>query len=142
LVEPPDFQDPCPTPTTTRHPTQIRNATKPGSLLKDAISIRTWAQWDDAVPGFVEIGLVGHEGGNAVEDHCYTLTVTDIATGWTEECSVKNKAQKWVFKTLLEITEAFPIPGIDSDWGVPPTFREAERRGRFGLHYPSSAALV
>jgi hypothetical protein len=43
-----------------------RSHTKPGSLLKDAIAIRTWAQWDDAVPGFVEIDLVGHEGGNAV----------------------------------------------------------------------------
>jgi hypothetical protein len=43
-----------------------RSRTKPGSLLKDAIPIRTWAQWDDAVPGFVEIDLVGHEGGNAV----------------------------------------------------------------------------
>jgi len=36
-----------------------RSHTKPGSLLKDAIAIRTWAQWDDAVPGFVEIDLVG-----------------------------------------------------------------------------------
>ena len=42
-----------------------RSHTKPGSLLKDAIPIRTWAQWDDAVPGFVEIDLVGHEGGTA-----------------------------------------------------------------------------
>jgi hypothetical protein len=38
-----------------------RSHTKPGSLLKDAIPIRTWAEWDDAVPGFVEIDLVGHE---------------------------------------------------------------------------------
>jgi len=62
-----------------------RSHTKPGSLLKSQIPIRTWAQWDDAVPGFVEIDLVGHEGGNALGDHCYTLTVTDIATGWTPE---------------------------------------------------------
>lgn len=48
-----------------------RSHTKPGSLLKDAIPIRTWAQWDDAVPGFVEIDLVGHEGGNAIGDHAY-----------------------------------------------------------------------
>jgi len=40
-----------------------RSHTKPGSLLKSQIPIRTWAQWDDAVPGFVEIDLVGHEGG-------------------------------------------------------------------------------
>ena len=42
-----------------------RSHTKPGSLLKSQIPIRTWAQWDDAAPGFVEIDLVGHEGGNA-----------------------------------------------------------------------------
>jgi hypothetical protein len=94
-----------------------RSHTKPGSLLKNAIPIRTWAQWNDALPGFVEIDLVGHEGGNAIRDHCYTLTVTDIATGWNEEPTVKNKAQKSVFAALVEITEAFPIIGIDSDNG-------------------------
>ena len=60
-----------------------RSHTKPGTLLKSQIPIRTWADWDDAVPGFVEIDLVGHEGGNASGEHCFTLTVTDIATGWT-----------------------------------------------------------
>jgi len=93
--------------------------TKPGSLLKDAIPIRTWAQWDDVVPGFVEINLVGHEGGNAIGDHAYTLTVTDIATGWTENRSVQNKAQKWVLAALLDIKAVFPFPilGVDSDNG-------------------------
>lgn len=66
-----------------------RSHTKPGSLLKSQIPIRTWAQWDDAVPGFVEIDLVGHEGGNAQGEHCYTLSVTDIATGWTKNRSVR-----------------------------------------------------
>src|SRR5664279_1414119 len=96
-----------------------RSHTKPGSLLKDAIPIRTWAQWDDAVPGFVEIDLVGHEGGNAVGEHCYTLTVTDIATGWTENRSVPNKARKWVVAALEEIAGILPFPllGIDSDYG-------------------------
>jgi len=47
-----------------------RSHTKPGSLLKSQIPVRTWAQWDDAVPGFVEIDLVGHEGGNAAGEHC------------------------------------------------------------------------
>ena len=42
-----------------------RSHTKPGSLLKSQIPIRTWADWDDTVPGFVEIDLVGHEGGQA-----------------------------------------------------------------------------
>jgi hypothetical protein len=96
-----------------------RSHTKPGSLLKDSIPIRTWAEWNDAVPGFVEIDLVGHEGGNAMGEHCYTLTVTDIATGWTENRSVQNKAEKWVFEALMDIRAAFPFPilGIDSDNG-------------------------
>lgn len=96
-----------------------RGHTKPGSLLKDAIAIRTWAQWDDAVPGFVEIDLVGHEGGNAEGEHAYTLTVTDIATGWTENRSVPNKARKWVVAALEDIAKVLPFPllGVDSDNG-------------------------
>lgn len=67
----------------------------------------------------MEIDLVGHEGGNASGEHCFTLTVTDIANGWTENRSVRNKAQKRVFAALMEITAAFPFPilGIDSDNG-------------------------
>src|SRR5271165_7212366 len=41
-----------------------RSCTKPGTLLKSQIPVRTWADWDDAVPGFVEIDLVSHDGGN------------------------------------------------------------------------------
>ena len=96
-----------------------RSHTKPGSLLKSQIPIRTWAEWDDAVPGFVEIDLVGHEGGNASGEFCFTLTVTDIATGWTVNGSVRNKAQRWVFEALEHVIGQFPFPiiGIDSDNG-------------------------
>jgi hypothetical protein len=96
-----------------------RSHTKPGSLLKSQIPIRTWAQWDDAVPGFVEIDLVGHEGGVASGEFCFTLTVTDIATGWTVNRSVPNKAQKWVLIALQYALGRFPFPilGIDSDNG-------------------------
>jgi hypothetical protein len=69
-----------------------RSHTKPETLLKDSIPMRTWAEWDDAVPGFVEIDLVGHEGGNSMGEFCFTLTITDICTGWTETRSAKNKA--------------------------------------------------
>jgi hypothetical protein len=95
-----------------------RSHTKPGSLLKSQIPIRTWAQWDDAVPGFVEIDLVGHEVGNAIGDHCYTLTVTDIATGWTENRTVRNKARRWVIAALADIAAVMPFPiiGVDSDY--------------------------
>jgi hypothetical protein len=97
-----------------------RSHTKPGSLLKSQIPVRTWADWDDAVPGFVEIDLVGHEGGVASGQFCFTLTVTDIATGWTVNRSVPNKAQKWVFAALQYALGRFPFPivGIDSDNGT------------------------
>jgi hypothetical protein len=96
-----------------------RSHTKPGTLLKDSIPMRTWAEWDEAVPGFVEIDLVGHEGGNSKGEFCFTLDITDIATGWTETVSVRNKAQKWVFAAIREATAKFPFPilGIDSDNG-------------------------
>lgn len=96
-----------------------RSHTKPGTLLKSQIPIRTWAQWDDAVPGFVEIDLVGHEGGNSLGEFCFTLTVTDIATGWTVNRSVRNKAAKWVLEALEHVSAVFPFPilGIDSDNG-------------------------
>lgn len=96
-----------------------RSHTKPGTLLKSQIPIRTWADWDDAVAGFVEIDLVGHEGGNASGEFCFTLTVTDIATGWTVNRSVQNKAEKWVFEALMHVCGVFPFPiiGIDSDNG-------------------------
>lgn len=96
-----------------------RSHTKPGSLLKSQIPIRTWADWDDAVPGFVEIDLVGHEGGNSRGEFCFTLTATDVATGWTVNRSVRNKAQKWVFEALQYVVTVFPFPilGVDSDNG-------------------------
>src|ERR1035437_9648118 len=72
------------------------------------------------VPGFVEIDLVGHEGGNAVGEHAYTLTVTDIATGWTENRSVPNKARKWVVAALADIAKGLVVPrvGIGSEYAV------------------------
>jgi Integrase core domain len=96
-----------------------RSQTKPGSLLKSQIPMRTWADWDDQRPGFVEIDLVGHEGGDNNGDFASSLTVTDIATGWTEVRTVQNKAAKHVFCALLEIQAALPFPllGIDSDNG-------------------------
>jgi hypothetical protein len=88
-------------------------------LLKSQIPIRTWAQWSENMPGFVEMDLVGHEGGNSSGEFCLTLTVTDIFTGWTINRSVKNKAAIWVFEAIEYVIAEFPFPilGIDSDNG-------------------------
>ena len=71
------------------------------------------------VLGFVEIDLVGHQSGNALGEHAYTLTVTDIASGWTENRSVRTNARKWVIGALEDIEKWMPFPllGIDSDNG-------------------------
>ena len=61
-----------------------RSSTKPGTLLKHQIQVRTFADWDEKRPGFCEMDLVAHEGGNPSGDFCQTLTVTDIHTGWTQ----------------------------------------------------------
>ena len=97
-----------------------RSGTKPGSLLKGAIPIRTFAEWDDAQPGFLEIDLVAHDGGNPRGEYAQTLDMVDVATGWTETVAVPNKAQKWVIEALQRQLLAFPFPirGIDSDNGA------------------------
>ena len=80
--------------------------------------MRTWAEWDDVTPGFIEIDLVGHQGGNATGEFYFTLTATDIATGWTVNRYVKNKAAIWAFEALEHVIARFPFPilGIDSDY--------------------------
>jgi len=96
-----------------------RSLTKPGSLLKSQIPMRTWADWDDDRPGFLEVDLVGHDGGDLNGQFCYTLTCTDIATGWTENRTVRNNAATWVFAAQVERQAQFPfrVLGIDSDNG-------------------------
>ena len=96
-----------------------RSRTKPGAILKQDIPIRTFADWDDARPGFLEIDLVSHEGGNASGDFCFTLTATDVATGWTEVRGIRNKAQKWTVEALGHIATVLPfaVLGVDSDNG-------------------------
>lgn len=96
-----------------------RTGTKPGTLLKHSIPIKTFADWDDSKPGFLEIDLVAHDGGNPRGEYNHTLDITDVATCWTEIVAVKNKAQRWVFQALKDIISSLPFPvrGIDSDNG-------------------------
>lgn len=96
-----------------------RQTTKPGTLLKHQIPIRTFSEWNEARPGFLEVDLVSHDGGDLKGDFAQTLDMVDVFSGWCEARAVKNKAQKWVFEALLEARESFPfdVLGIDSDNG-------------------------
>lgn len=96
-----------------------RSGTAPGSMLRRQIPIRTFADWDDARPGFLEVDLVAHDGGSPYGQFCQSLDVVCVATGWTEVRALANKAQRWCFEAMrdLERTLPFPILGIDSDNG-------------------------
>lgn len=93
--------------------------TKPGSLLKTQIPLRTYTPWDEETPGFVEIDLVAHCGTTVAGEYVSTLDVTDIATGWTECAAIANKGQLAVVTALQALRERIPVPlrGIDSDNG-------------------------
>lgn len=96
-----------------------RSGTKPGSILKRQIPIRTFAEWDDRRPGFCEVDLVGHDGGSADGEFCQTLDLTCVATGWTEMRALPTKAQRWVLEALgdIEASLPFPVLGLDCDNG-------------------------
>jgi hypothetical protein len=102
-------------------PARHRGFTKPGTLLKDLIPIRTWADWTEDRPGFCEMDLVDHSGGIVVRgrDHAWTLCFTDINTTWTECVATVNKAQVHVFAAIRRARERLPFPllGLDSDNG-------------------------
>jgi hypothetical protein len=106
-------------PARKRYQLRARSQTKPGTLLKHQIPIRTFSDWDDLRPGFVEIDLVSHEGGNARGDYTYTLDATDVWSGWTETEAVRNRSERMVFAGLEKALARFPfaICGIDSDNG-------------------------
>lgn len=94
-----------------------QSTTKPGSLLKHQIPIRTFADWDDTQAGFVEIDLVAHCGETAAGQFVCSLTATDIATGWTECFSLLHRSQLAVHSALdqLQARLPFPLLGVDSD---------------------------
>lgn len=96
-----------------------RSYTKPGTLLKTQIPVRTFADWTENKVGFFEIDLVGHEGGNASGEFAFTLDFVDVKVQWTEQVAVRNKAQIHVFAGIKTIRRRLPFPllGYDSDSG-------------------------
>ena len=95
------------------------STTKPGSLLKASIPIRTFADWDDKRPGFLEIDLVAHCGESTEGFYLNTLSTVDVATGWVECQGVWGKGQDRVGAAIHHIGQRLPFPllGLDSDNG-------------------------
>ena len=93
--------------------------TRPGSLLKHQIKVRTFADWDNVVPGFLEADLVAHCGGNTSGAFLNTLTLVDIATGWLECMPLLRKSADDVIDGLRVADELLPfaVLGLDTDCG-------------------------
>ncbi len=106
------------------HAVRIKSAhglstTKPGSLLKDLIPVRTFTAWDEERPGFLEIDLVAHCGNTTEGQYLNTLTSTDICTGWTDVTSLLHRSQRAVSEAIHLMRQRLPFSllGIDSDNG-------------------------
>ena len=96
-----------------------RATTKPGSLLKANIPIRTGTDWDEGMAGFVEMDTVAHCKDTTRGQYVVTLDVTDIHTCWSEQRACLNKAEKHVFAEVKEIRARIPfkVRGMDTDSG-------------------------
>ena len=93
--------------------------TKPGSLLKNSIPIRTFADWEEDCPGFLEVDLVHHCGDSTEGFYLTTLSTVDVATGWSECIGVWGKGQQRVGAAVHCVQQRLPFPllGLDSDNG-------------------------
>lgn len=94
-----------------------RVSSKPA--VRRAIPIRTFGDWHDPLPGFMEADLVSHGGENVAGSFAHTLTLTDIASGWTECVALAVKEGALIVEALtrLRTTMPFPLRGFDTDNG-------------------------
>jgi hypothetical protein len=93
--------------------------TKPGTLLKQAIPVRTFAQWDDARPGVMEVDLVAHCGASGGGEFLFSLDMSDVKTQWVELAALRNRSQAIVTAAIqaCQIRLPYPLLGLDSDNG-------------------------
>jgi len=95
------------------------STTKPGSLLKKNIPVRTFTDWNEDKPGFMEVDLVAHCGESTAGQFLNTLTCTDLCTGWTEPIALLKRSQEAVCDAIEAMRPDLPFDllGIDSDNG-------------------------
>jgi hypothetical protein len=105
-------------PVRTHYKTRGRSTTKPGTLLRKQIPIKT-NQWDESRPGFLEADTVAHCGDSLSGMFAYTIDFVDIATGWTEQRAIWGKGEKGVLEQIKHIEKNLPFPllGFDCDNG-------------------------
>jgi Integrase core domain len=98
---------------------RTRRRTPASPLLRKRVPIRTFADWNGPLPGYMEVDLVAHGGPTAAGSFVHTLTLTDIATGWTECVALVVREGALVVEALTRLRAAMPFPlrGIDTDNG-------------------------
>jgi hypothetical protein len=91
--------------------------TKPGFALRESIPVRTFADWHEPKPGFVEIDLVVHCGQTSHGHYLHTLNVVDVATSWSECIALPRRGKRAVCDGINQLRDRLPFPllGIDSD---------------------------
>lgn len=89
------------------------------SFLKQQVPIRTFSEWQGALPGFMEADLVAHCGGDVSGSYLHTLVMTDVVTGWTECLALLFRDQQMVLQAVRQAEEHLPIPllALDTDNG-------------------------
>src|SRR5918912_2421189 len=94
-----------------------RRRTAPSSAVRRSVPVRTFADWQDPPPGFVEADLVAHSGPSASGSFVQTLVLTDIATGWTECGPLLVREQGLLSAVLTELRKLLPFDllGFDTD---------------------------
>jgi hypothetical protein len=95
-----------------------QSGTRPGTLLKTQIPIRT-EHWEVDRPGYLEADTVAHGGGSMAGDFLWSVTLTDLHTGWTELRGVWNKGEHAVVGAVAAMEKALPfaLRGFDCDNG-------------------------
>ena len=89
------------------------------SAASRSIPVRTFADWKEPEPGFLEVDLVAHCGDNIGGSYSHTLALTDVASGWTECIALLVRESALVVDALdhLRTSMPFPLRGIDTDNG-------------------------
>ena len=95
------------------------STTKPSALLRNSIAIRTCTDEAPDRPGVIEADTVAHCGPTLIGEFARTLTMTDVAIGWTENYSIRNNASKWITEGIEDLQKRFPFTMeiFDSDCG-------------------------
>ena len=81
------------------------------------IPIRTFADWNEPGPGFLEVDFVAHCGDSLQGTFLWSLVATDVGSGWTEAVPLVAREQSLVVEGLQVVGHQLPVPirGIDTD---------------------------